>query len=299
SQCQELISQIKSVKIVSDATLSELLIKHLDGQSLLKGGFIKVRLQADRVFRNGRYKFRICFYTRDITQHRTADRPIVTPFLDLDDHFDPMDYKEEPPDITFRFLRSKVVKEDTTILAHSSALRESRYFTEHVKEAREEREREGEPFTGLTCLISEFSPPVFRTMLRFLYMGRLELKSRSKEAERRVISSSCSSNESEPRKVKASGKWTARNRDMQPFECNLQDVYFEDLYRISERYEIPKLKALSLKAMQCSLNMSIAIGMLANLPGDPREAVRGLTGQDQEERRFNSMQMDLVLDTIK
>jgi hypothetical protein len=210
-----------------------------------------------------------------------------------------MDYKEEPPDITFRFLKSKVVKEDTTILAHSSALQESRYFTEHVKEAREEREREGEAFTGLTCLISEFSPPVFRTMLRFLYMGRLELKSRSKEAERKVISSSCSSNEPEPLKVKASGKWTARNEDMQPLKCNLQDVYFEDLYRISERYEIPKLKALSLKAMQCSLNMSIAIGMLANLPGEPREAVIGLAGQNQEERRFNSMQMDLVLDTIK
>lgn len=41
SQCQELISRIKSVKIISDATLSELLIKHLDGQFLLKGGFIK------------------------------------------------------------------------------------------------------------------------------------------------------------------------------------------------------------------------------------------------------------------
>lgn len=235
--------------------------------------------------RNGRYKFRICFYTRDITQHRVNDRPIVTPFLDLDDNFDPMDYKEEPPDITFRFLGSKTVKENTTILAHSSALKESRYFTEHVKEAREEKEREGEPYTGLTCLIAEFSPAVFRTMLRYLYLGRLELKSRSKEAERKVISSSSSSKEPQP--------------SPKPLEYHLQEVYFEDLYRISERYEIPKLKALSLRAMQCSLNMSIAIEMLANLPGEPREAARGLVGQNQEERQITSLQMELVLDAIK
>ncbi|KAK3824762.1 MAG: hypothetical protein J3Q66DRAFT_364648 [Benniella sp.] len=184
SQRQELICRIKSVKIVSNATLSELPIKHLDGQFLLKEGFIK-----------------------------------VTPFLDLDDHFDPMDYKEEPPVITFRFLRSKVVKEDTMILAHSSTLQESRCFIEHVKEAGEERERE--------------------------------------------------------------------------------DVYFEDLYRISERYVIPKLRALSLKTMQSSLNMSISIRMLTNQPREPREAVRGLAGQNQEGRELNSVQVDLVLNTIK
>ncbi|KAF9937655.1 hypothetical protein BGZ65_001243 [Modicella reniformis] len=270
SQAQELISRIKSVKILSDSTLSELLVKQLDGQSLLKGEFIK-----------------------------------ATPFLDLDDEFNPMEYRDEPPDIILQFLASKVLREDTTILVHSSALGESRYFTQKVTEAREEKARKGEPFSGLTCLIAEFTPAIFRVMLRYLYVGRLELKSRSKQAERKVIASSSPPLVSvKPRGAsrlrREAGKENEEGcKHFKKWRSQQDTVYFEDLYRISERYDIPALKTLSLKAMQCTLNMSIAIGILANLPCEPREAARGLVGRSEEEKQFDKMQVGLALDNVK
>ncbi|KAG0195088.1 hypothetical protein BGX31_006790, partial [Mortierella sp. GBA43] len=90
SQSQEFVRQIKTIKVFSDSTLSELLIKQLDGYSLLRGEFIKIGMQPNRVSMNGRYMFRICFYTQDISQGRIIDTPIVTPYLDLDGNFDPM-----------------------------------------------------------------------------------------------------------------------------------------------------------------------------------------------------------------
>lgn len=248
-------------------------------------------MQPDRVVRNGRYKFRIRFYTQDVSQSPVLDTPIVTPLLDLSDDFDPIEYCKEPPDITFRFLASKFVKQDTAILAHSSALGQSRYFTKNVNDAREEKARKDEPFTGLTCLIAEFSPAIFRAMLFYLYLGRLGLKSRSNQAERMVTASSLYSRGAEQMEAKVQRRVTVQERG----------VHFEDLYRISERYEIPKLKALSLKAMQCSLNMSIVIPMLADLPG---EAARGLTGQNkkeqqQQQQQLKKMQIKFALDMIK
>lgn len=288
SQSQEFVRQIKTIKVFSDSTLSELLIKQLDGYSLLRGEFIKVGMQPNRVSMNGRYMFRICFYTQDITQGRIIDTPIVTPYLDLDGNFDPMEYNKEPPDIAFRFLPSKVVRDETMILAHSSMLGESLYFTRNVNEAREEKARKGEPYNGLTCLIGEFSPTVFRTMLRYLYLGKLGLKNRSIEAERKVIASITLDG------AKPKDKGSQSNR-----VCSQQTPHYEDLYRISERYEIPSLKAISLKAMRCSLDMSIAIVMLANLPGELHEAARGRVGVDEKEREFNKMQIESVLDVVK
>ncbi|KAF9573586.1 hypothetical protein EC968_008343 [Mortierella alpina] len=75
-------------------------------------------------------------------------------------------------------------------------------------------------------------------------------------------------------------------------------VFFEDLYRVAERYEVAGLQKLSLKAMQCTLNMSIAISLLSKTKHDAE--LQGIQGDDaQKERFFNKVQMDLAVSIVK
>ncbi|KAF9431546.1 hypothetical protein BGZ76_000158 [Entomortierella beljakovae] len=239
----EFISQIKSIRIHSGSTLSELLAAQLDGRCLLEGESIKVRLQPDRVLKNGRYKFRIGFYTKDIPNSRPPSSPLFTSLLEIDPKFDPSAYLEsEQPDITFEFSPINPLDPHVTIRAHTSALKKSLYFKHRLTEVIEERTRKDSAFNGISCTITEFSPAVIRTMLRFLYTGGLRFKSNSNKSNCNNV-------------FHLEGQ--TRHQDK---------VYFEDLFRVSERYEILELKELSLKAIQNTLNMSTAISILKKLP---------------------------------
>lgn len=225
--------------------------------------------------RNGRYKFRIAFHTQDISRSRFLEHPIFTSFLDIYTDFEPEQYwKDTPPDVCFYFPASRAVHEPISINAHSSALSESQYFAQRLTEVTEEKTTRGSPFHGVLCNITEFTPQVFRAMLRYLYTRRLRLKKRDEEAQKRTTSA-VTQNEYRSTGTVASEIYTFGAFETEERRKKRRDepgaVYFEDLYRISERYEIPTLKALSLKAMQCSLNMSVAISMLAKCQPEGQE----------------------------
>ncbi|KAG0299255.1 hypothetical protein BGZ98_010200 [Dissophora globulifera] len=316
-QAQELISRIKSVKLRSDSTLSELLVGQLDGRCLLKGEFLKtVRLQPNRVLRNDRYKFRISFYTQDVSRLRFSQHAIFTSFLDIDPEFSPSEYRrDQPPDITFQFPGTQHKHQQlTTIMAHSSAIQQSEYLAQRVAEVIEEKTRSGLPYTGVTCAITEFSPDIFRVMLRYLYTGRLRMKSRSREAERQAatVTSTRASEAMSSRNAQSSMRGALDSCVIEEsgrarMDRVVRSVYFEDLYRISERYEVAGLRALTLKAMQCSLNMSIAIAILAKLsrnPSDIRAEASSSSGamREQEargEKELDAAQVDLAIDMVR
>ncbi|KAH7057708.1 hypothetical protein BKA57DRAFT_531057 [Linnemannia elongata] len=307
SNARELISRIQSIKMRSDSTLSELLVDRIDGHRIYEGDTIQVKLQSGRVTRNGRYKFRIAFHTQDISRSRFLEYPIFPFFLDIYTDFDPEQYwKDTPPDVCFYFPASRTVHEPISINAHSSALGESQYFAQRLMEVAEEKAARESPFYGALCNITEFTPQVFRVMLRYLYTGRLRLKKRSEEAQKRVTSG-VTQNENRSSGTATSEVYifgafeTEEGRKKRRDEPNA--VFFEDLYRVSERYEIPTLKALSLKAMQCSLNMSVAISLLAKSRLEGQEAGSEERDKDGSHRDpetvLNRLQWAMVKDSVK
>ncbi|KAF9149206.1 hypothetical protein BG015_009023 [Linnemannia schmuckeri] len=303
ANARELISRIQSIKVRSDSTLSELLVDHLDGRRIFEGDTIQVKLQSGRVTRNGRYKFRIAFHTHDISRSQFLEHPIFTSFLDIYTYFEPEQYwKDTPPDVCFYFPASRAVHEPISIIAHSSALKESQYFAQRLTEVTEEKATRGSPFYGVLCNITEFTPQVFRAMLRYLYTGRLRLKKRHEEAQRRTTSRTAQ-NDSETSgttsEIYTFGVFeTGGRRKKRRGEPGA--VYFEDLYRISERYEIPTLKALSLKAMQCSLNMSVAISLLAKCRPEGREEEKDKDmWRRVPEAILNRLQWAMAKDSVK
>lgn len=173
-------------------------------------------------------------------------------------------------------------------------------------EVAEEKAARESPFYGALCNITEFTPQVFRVMLRYLYTGRLRLKKRSEEAQKRVTSG-VTQNENGSSGTATSEVYifgafeTEEGRKKRRDESNA--VFFEDLYRVSERYEIPTLKALSLKAMQCSLNMSVAISLLAKSRLEGQEAWSEERDKDGSHRDpetvLNRLQWAMVKDSVK
>ncbi|KAF9988582.1 hypothetical protein BGZ75_009159 [Mortierella antarctica] len=305
----ELISRVQSIKIRSDSTLSELLVGRLDGRRILAGDSIQesprptnfpVTIQPDRVKRNGRYKFSIAFYTQDVSRSRFLDHPIFTSFLDIDAGFEPTRYKSDvPPDVCFQFPQFPSAEHPTTILAHSSALEESQYFALRLAKVAHEKELEGTSFSGIMCSITEFTPSVFRVLLRYLYTGQVRLKKTPEEATYRGSSPMDTSGTTQMEATYHKSQRTSeigwrRTRARSP-----ASVFFEDLYRVAERYEVAGLKELSLKAMQCTLNMSIAISMLSKTRYETE--LQGLQGDDdsKKERFFNKVQMDMAASIIK
>ncbi|KAG0273228.1 hypothetical protein BGZ95_010942 [Linnemannia exigua] len=303
SNARELISRIQSIKMRSDSTLSGLLVDRLDGHRIYEGDTIKVKLQSGRVTRNGRYKFRIAFHTQDISRSRFLEHPIVPSFLDIYSDFYPEQYwKDTPPDVCFYFPASKDNHEPISINAHSSALGKSGYFAQRLTEVAEEMAIRESPFYGVMCHITEFTPSVFRAMLRYLYTGRLRLKKPEEEAQKRATRGSVQGqNQSEERSTETSGVYTfgaLETEKRRKKRYNEPDaVYFEDLYRISERYEIPTLKALSLKAMQCALDMSLAVSMLSNCSPESEED-KGESNRDPQAV-LNKLQWAMAKDSVK
>ncbi|KAF9092150.1 hypothetical protein BGX29_010597 [Mortierella sp. GBA35] len=303
SDAKELISRIRSIKMRSDSTLSELLVDQLDGRRIFEGDAIQVKLQSGRVTRNGRYKFRIAFHTQDISRSRFMEHPIFTSFIDIHSDFEPEKYwKDTLPDVCFYFPVSRAVREPISIHAHSAALGESQYFAQRLAEVTEEKATRGSPFYGVLCNITEFTPPVFRTMLRYLYTGRLRPKKADEEAQKRTTSTAA---QCESSTTGIAGVYTVGAFETEERRKKRRDepgaVYFEDLYRISERYEIPTLKALSLKAMQCSLNASVAIAMLSKCRP---EAGRGQEEENETQNRnseavLNGLQWAMAKDSVK
>ncbi|KAG0359295.1 hypothetical protein BGZ54_010020 [Gamsiella multidivaricata] len=264
-QIQDFIKQIRSVKIWSDSTLSELLVGQMDGSCLVQGESI------------------------------------------MDPGFDPRDHwRNEPLDIIFHFPVSRFSAEPSTIQAHSSALEQSRYFAQRIADTKKQNARGDMRFDGVTCTITEFSPAIFRVMLQYLYTGHLKIRTPSREVQEIAAVGSSMGPELDTECLKI-GPCDRRTRKgcAQGSETPVPGaVYFEDLYRISERYEIPGLKALSLKAMQCTMKMSIAVAMLAKLPYDPREVtgeiLRGSDGRNQDENeRFDMIQVELAMGILK
>ncbi|KAF9948103.1 hypothetical protein BGZ72_009930 [Mortierella alpina] len=295
----ELISRIQSIKIRSDSTLSELLVGRLDGRRVLVGDSIQVTIQPDRVQRNGRYKFSIAFYTQDVSRSRFLDHPTFTSFLDIDTDFEPTRHRlDVPPDVCFQFPLFPSPEYPTTILAHSSALQKSQYFALRLAKVAHEKELEGTCFSGIMCSITEFTPPVFRVFLRYLYTGQVRLKKTPEEGTFRESSPMDMAGTTQMeaayhKSQRASEIGWRRTRVRSP-----GSVFFEDLYRVAERYEVAGLKELSLKAMQCTLNMSIAISMLSKT-GD-NTVLQGHRSEDAEkERLFNKVQMDMAVSIIK
>lgn len=266
-----------------------------------------VKLQSGRVTRNGRYKFRIAFHTQDISRSRFLEHSIFTSFLDIYTDFEPEQYwKDTLPDVCFYFPASRAVHEPISINAHSSALSESQYFAQRLTEVTEEKATRGSPFYGVLCNITEFTPQVFQVMLRYLYTGRLRLKERDEEAQKRTTSGAAQ-NENKSTGTVATEVYTFGAFETEERRKKRQDepgaVYFEDLYRISERYGIPTLKALSLKAMQCSLNMSVAISLLAKCQPEGQEEESEERDKDVSRRDpvavLNHLQWAMAKDSVK
>lgn len=232
---------------------------------------------------------------------------MFAPFLDIYTEFEPEKYwRDTPPDVCFYFPVSRTVHEPISINAHSSALGNSQYFARRLTETAEEKANRGRPFYGVLCNITEFIPQVFRVMLRYLYTGRLRLKKRDEEAQWRAASGA-SHNENRTAGTAAAGVYTYDTFEMEGriVKCREEPgaVYFEDLYRISERYEIPTLKALSLKAMQCSLDFSVAISLLVKCRPESqgREGEKGDkdASHRDSEAVLNSLQWAMAKHSVK
>ncbi|KAG0207540.1 hypothetical protein BGX28_001262, partial [Mortierella sp. GBA30] len=287
---QDVISKIRSIKIRSDSTLSELLVGRVDGRRILEGDSIQVTLQPRRVMRNGRYKFRIAFYTMDISRSRFLDHPIFTSFLDIDPDFEPTVCRPHiVPDVCFQFPETAnpgSQQHTTTIHAHSSALQGSQYFAQRLAKVIHEKELEGTTFCGIMCAITEFSPSAFRVMLRYLYTGQVRFK---KLPEENIHQGRSPASESSKIRLEAQYRESQRASEIGWQRTGVRSpgtVLFEDLYRIAERYEVSGLKELSLEAMQCTLNMTIAISMLAKAPSD----LEGL----EATHRYDEMEMQAI-----
>lgn len=256
-----------------------------------------VRLQSDRVLRNGRYKFRITFHTQDISQSRHFENPLFATFLDINSEFDPIIYHpNEPPDVCFQFpIRDR---DPIAIHAHASVLESSRYFAQQLASiALGKGNRKRSFFDGTSCTITEFSPAVFRVMLRYLYTGQVEMIKQSEDGCFESGPPSQMRHVSDPVEYDNDGPGTNRRRTHEA-------VHFEDLYRIAERYGVDALKSLSVKAIQCNLNMAIAISMLAKLPEDACQQglmSRGESfgGDDNQDRFFRDTQVGIAMDVVK
>lgn len=261
---------------------------------------LQVTIQPDRVQRSGRYKFSIAFYTQDVSRSRFLDHPIFTSFLDIDSDFEPTRYKSDvPPDVCFQFPQFPSVEHPTTILAHSCALKESQYFALRLAKVAQEKELEGISFSGIMCAITEFTPPVLRVLLRYLYTGQVRLKKTPEETTFQGSSpmDSLGTTQMEAayhKSQRASEIGWRRTRVRSP-----GSVFFEDLYRVAERYEVAGLKELSLMAMQCTLNMSIAISMLSKTSYDPELQNPQDDDAKEKERFFNKVNMDMAASIIK
>lgn len=254
------------------------------------------------MLRNGRYKFRISLHTQDISRSRYLEHPLYTTLLDLNPEFEPSQYRRgEPLDICFQFPVKD--REPIEIHAHSSVLDKSQYFSRRLADIAQENEAKKSPFHGIICTITEFSPAVFRVMLRYLYTGRLEiLKQLEYISESGAVKASIRSHHSmgtgsNDRITPGDGRGNKRGRTPSA-------VYFEDLYRIAERYEVQELKFLSLKAIQCNLNITIAISMLAKLPEDAcqqgiQSGGKSFGGETEQDRFFRHTQMEIARDIIK
>ncbi|KAF9904747.1 hypothetical protein EC991_002384 [Linnemannia zychae] len=193
---------------------------------------------------------------------------------------------------------SETLHEPISINAHSSALGESQYFAQRLTEITEGKATRGSPFYGVLCNITEFTPPVFRVMLRFLYMGRLRFKRRDEKARGRVATRT---GQSEKESTEISGVCSFGVFETEERRAKHQNehgaVDFRDIYRISERYQIPALKALSLKAMRCALSMSMAISMLVKCHPENGED-KGESDRDPETA-LNKLQWTLAKDSVK
>ncbi|KAG0021191.1 hypothetical protein BGZ82_011403 [Podila clonocystis] len=267
-----LISQIKSIKVRSDSTLSELLVDTVDGQSILKGESIQVKLEAKRVVRCGRYKFRVSLHTQDISRVRLLDKPIFTSFLDLDTSFDPVEFKEDTcPDVSFRFPVSRHCAESTVVCAHSSELKESGYLLNKMAKLSLEQawiKKERDTDHIFECTVTEFSPMVFRVMLQYMYTGEMVLQPHS--------------------------NYSQQSRD----HIHAERCHFEDLYRIAERYEVQTLKELVLKAIRHTLNMSIAISLLTKISLDDLEGDDVGNAEKAYQQSVKAVAMDIVKEYI-
>ncbi|KAF9185458.1 hypothetical protein BGZ50_003049 [Haplosporangium sp. Z 11] len=291
TRAQEPISRIKSIKIRSDSTLSELLVGRVDG---------RLKLQPTRVLRNGRYKFRIAFHTQDISRSWFLENSIATSFLDIDSDFEPTKYLGDiPPDVCFQFPMSLSDSGEYTIIhAHSFALGKSVYFAQRLAKVAKDHADLEHPFYGIMCTITEFSPAVFRVMLRHLYTGQVRLKKLTEEGHTGLEPDSGLSGVQ-----KAPCPSYYERKSIEPRWCKVTGqppgvVCFEDLYRVGERYEILALKTLALRAMQCTLNMSLALSILAKI--SPQDDGMGPIQEDgKQDRFFHNMVMGLAVSIVK
>ncbi|KAG0086789.1 hypothetical protein BGZ92_007869 [Podila epicladia] len=268
----DFISQIKSIKVHSDSTLSELHVCKVDGLSILKGDSIQVKLEAERTARCGQYKFRITLHTQDVSQARFLAKPFFTSFLELDTSFDPVESMENTrPDVFFRFPVSRHCAESTVICAHSSELKGSKYFLNKLAEKNQEHgwlKKEKDTNHIFESTINEFSPMVFRVMLQYMYTGKLALQSQI--------------------------NYNQQSRD----KTYIDKCHFENLYRIAERYEIQSLKETTLKAIRHTLNMSIAISLLAKISLDDVEGDDVSHTEKSYQQSVKTMVMDIVKEYI-
>ncbi|KAF9329850.1 hypothetical protein BG006_007137 [Podila minutissima] len=268
----DFISQIKSIKVRSDSTLSELLVDKVDGESIRKGESIQVKLEAGRIAGCGRYKFRVSLHTQDVSRTRFLDKPLFTSFLDLDTSFDPVDCMENTrPDVCFRFPVSRHCAEPTVVCAHSSELKGSTYMLNKMAELSQEQslvKKEKDTDHIFECTITEFSPMVFRVMLQYMYTGKLTLQPHSNY-----------------------------NQQSGDISC-AERCHFENLYRIAERYEVQSLKETTLKAIRHTLNMSIAISLLTKISLDDLEADDVGHTEKAYQQSVKMMAMDIVKEYI-
>ncbi|KAF9407850.1 hypothetical protein BGZ94_002545 [Podila epigama] len=239
----ELVSRIASLKVRSDSTLSELLVAAVDGQFLLRGDSIHVQLRPGWVTCNGNYKYRVSFYTQRISRSRFLKNPVFPSFVDIDTSFDPERYKRDTPtDVSFRFPASSHTSEPTEIRAHSSELRLSAYLSQQVADRPQESVDGRQESCSFTCTVTAFSPAVFRVMLQYLYTQMIVLRKPPHISEPLYA---CH----------------AEADQVQQGTC-----LFEDLFKISDQYEILPLKELAIQAVHNTLNMNIAISLLTKEP---------------------------------
>ena len=219
--------------------------------------------------------------------------------MDINPAFDPTLYRpDEPPDVCFQFPIKG--RDPIAIHAHASVLEPSRYFAQQLAGiALEKDDRKRTLFSGTSCTITEFSPAVFRVMLRFLYTGKVEMTNQLENTRFERGLPSQTRRVFDPVENVVHDECLGGNRNR-----TSGAVYFEDLYRIAERYGVQALKSLSLKAIQCNLNMTIAISMLAKLPEDACQ--QGLMGREESfggendhDRFFRDTQMGIARDIVK
>ncbi|KAG0345627.1 hypothetical protein BG004_003438 [Podila humilis] len=283
------ISQIRSVKVHSDTTLSELVVTRVDGERILHGASIEMNMEAGRVTRCGRYKFRVALHTQDISRSQFLDRPIFTSFLDLDTSFNPTEYlKSSPPDVCFYFPVSSHCFQPTHIYAHSSELKGSNYLLSkfaELKRLRRERDAKAKgKEQNFECTVTEFSPGVFRVMLQFMYTGKMGLKKLTIPKEEAPL--------------QESHQVYDMQQEQKPIGFRRAErCHFEDLYKIAERYEVHSLKEPALKAIRNTLNMLFGISLLTSTSLDKSQA--DISCQIPSERVLDESTRTMMMDIVK